>query len=67
MSNKRLIWKVFGVMRGLNKPVRPRRKWLDDVQNWCNMDTYSTYAEHGKASATVGAAVDHNGLSEPET
>jgi len=39
MTNKRLIkTAVFGVMEGPNKPERPRRKWLDDVKEWCNTD-----------------------------
>jgi len=29
---------VFGVMEGQNKRGRPRRRWTDDVTEWCNMN-----------------------------
>ena len=42
ISNKRSMKTVlFGVTQGSSKPGRFRRKWLDDIQEWCNMDIYS--------------------------
>jgi len=47
MNDDRLIKTViFGDMEGTNRRGRPRREWLNDIQEiqeWCNMDGYSLY------------------------
>jgi len=44
MNDDRLIKAViFGDMKGTNRRGRPRREWLNDIQEWCNMDVYSRY------------------------
>ena len=36
MKDDRLVKSVmFGMMEGTNKKGRPKRKWLDDIQEWC--------------------------------
>jgi len=42
MNNNRLKSVVFGIMEGPTKPVRHRREWQDDVQEWYNMDILLT-------------------------
>jgi len=58
---------VFGMMERPNKPERPKREWLDDVLEWCNIDIYSSYRAASAGQRTVGsnivgAAVDTKGL-----
>ena len=31
---------MFGEMEGKTKRERPRREWLDDVNEWCNEEIY---------------------------
>ena len=36
MKDDRLVKSVmFGMMEGTNKKGRPKREWLDDIQEWC--------------------------------
>jgi len=39
MQDERLIKQVvFGIMDGKNKRGRPKRRWTDDLADWCNKD-----------------------------
>ena len=44
MQDDRLIKQaVFGIMDGKNKKERPRRRWADDLVDWCNKDIFTLY------------------------
>jgi len=44
MSYDRLIKQVvFGIMDGKNKKGRPKRRWTDELVNWCNKDIGTLY------------------------
>ena len=37
MPDDRLLKEVvFGIMEGSNRIGRPRKRWTDDVEEWCN-------------------------------
>ena len=39
MQDDRLLKQaVFGIMDGKNKRGRPKRRWMDDLVDWCNKD-----------------------------
>jgi len=39
MPDDRLIKQVvFGIMHSKNKRSRPKRRWTDDLVDWCNKD-----------------------------
>jgi len=39
MQDDRLLKQaVFGIMDGKNKRERPKRRWMDDLVDWCNKD-----------------------------
>jgi hypothetical protein len=65
MSDDRLIKTViFGDMEGTNRRGRPRREWLNDIQEWCNMDVYRLYTvakNREEWAAVVRTSVDTNG------
>ena len=65
MSDDRLIRTViFGDMEGTNRRGRPRREWLNDIQEWCNMDVYSLYTAAKNSeewSTIVRTSVETNG------
>ena len=65
MSDDRLIKTViFGEMEGTNRRGRPRREWLNDIHEWCNMDVYNLYTTSNNReewSTIVRASVDTNG------
>jgi len=43
MDNQRLVKNVmFGMVDGTSLQGRPSREWLDDIKDWCNMDTQYT-------------------------
>jgi len=55
---------IFGDMEGTNRRGRPRREWLNDIQEWCNMDVYSLYTaakNREEWSTIVRTSVDTNG------
>ena len=41
VNNKTVVPR--GTMESPHMPSRPKRDWVDDVQEWCNMDIYSSY------------------------
>jgi len=44
ISDDRLIKHVvFGIIDGKNKRGRPKRRWTDDLVDWCNKDIGSLY------------------------
>jgi len=44
MPDDRLIKRVvFGIMDGKNKRKRPKRRWIDDLVDWCNKDIGTLY------------------------
>jgi len=44
MQDERLIKQVvFGIMDGKNKTGRPKRRWTDDLADWCNKDICTLY------------------------
>ena len=43
MDDQRLVKNVmFGMVDGTSLQGRPSREWLDDIKDWCNMDTQYT-------------------------
>ena len=44
MQVERLIKQVvFGILDGKNKRGRPKRRWTDDLADWCNKDICTLY------------------------
>jgi len=70
MQDDRLLKQaVFGIMDGENKRGRPKRRWTDDLVDWCNKDVCTL---HGLAmdrrnwSHFVKYVMDSNGPMEQE-
>jgi len=65
MQDDRLIKQaVFGIMDGKNKKGRPRRKWADDLVDWCSKDICTLYglaSDRRRWSRFVKYVVDTNG------
>jgi len=54
---------IFGDMEGTTRRGRPRREWLNDIQEWCNMDVYNLYTaakNREEWSTIVRTSVDTN-------
>jgi len=53
MKGERPIEKVtFSDMEGKNRRERPRKEWLDDIQEWYKMDIYRLYKASSKNITT---------------
>jgi len=55
---------VFGIMDGKNKTGRPKRRWTDDLADWCNKDICNLYTlamDRKKWTHLVKYVVDTNG------
>ena len=65
MQDERLIKQVgFGIMHGKNKRGRPKRRWTDDLADWCNKDICNLYTlamDRKKWTHLVKYVVDTNG------
>jgi len=65
MQDERLIKQVvFGIMDGKNKRGRPKRRWTDDLADWCNKDICNLYTlamDRKKWTHLVKYVVDTNG------
>ena len=65
MDDDRLVKRVlFGMLRGRNRRGRPRRKWSDDIIQWCNKDIHSLAGlavDRAGWRILVKRAVDTNG------
>jgi len=65
MQGERLIKQVvFAIMDGKNKRGRPKRRWTDDLADWCNKDIGTVYRlamDRKKWTHLVKYVVDTNG------
>jgi len=65
MQNDRLLTlAVFGIMDGKNKRGRPKRRWTDDLVDWCNKDICTVHGlakNRRKWSHFVKYVMDTNG------
>jgi len=65
MQDERLIKQVvFGIMDGKNKRGRPKRRWTDDLADWCNKDICNLYTlemDRKKWTHLVKYVADTNG------
>ena len=65
MQDDRLIKQaVFGIMDGTNKKGRCRRRWADDLVDWCNKDICTLCglsSDRKRWSRFVKYVVDTNG------
>ena len=55
---------VYGIMDGKNKRGRPKRRWTDDLADWCNKDICNLYTlvmDRNKWTHLVKYVVDTNG------
>jgi hypothetical protein len=70
MSDNRLVKNVvFVIIDGLNRRVRPRREWVDDIKEWCWTDaqTLSIMAQdRSEWRRIVMEALDTNGRKPME-
>ena len=65
MQDERLIKQVvFGIMDGKNKRGGPKRRWTDDLADWCNKDICNLYTlamDRNKWTHLVKYVLDTNG------
>ena len=65
MQDERLIKQVvLGIMDGKNKRGRPKRRWTDDLADWCNKvicNLYTLAMDRKKWTHLVKYVVDTNG------
>jgi len=55
---------VFGIMDDKNKRGRPKRRWMDELVDWCNKDICTLHGlamNRGKRSHFVKYVMDTNG------
>ena len=71
MQDERLIKQVvFGIMDGKNKRGRRKRRWTDDLADWCNKDICTLYRlamDRKKWTHLVKYVVDTNGALSPRS
>jgi len=65
MQDERLLKQaVFGIMDGKNKRGRPKRRWTDDLVDWCNKDIcilHGLAMDRRKWSHFMKYVIDNNG------